>query len=110
MIHSSEKRSYKRCKYETSIKLSCFNSGCCWVKAQTLNHCTDGMCVVSNSYLQPGTTVIVRIKNYTSNDSRPFNFEGLPTMAFGEVKWCRENPEVNLSLYEAGLKYYAPGY
>lgn len=109
MTYSAEKRSYKRCKYETSIKLTCFNSGS-GVKAQTLNHCTDGMCVVSNSYLKPGTTVIVKVINFAPNDSCACTFDGLPTITFGEVKWCRGKSDINLPSYEIGLKYYAPGY
>jgi hypothetical protein len=68
------------------------------------------MCVHSNFLLRPGTTVLVRIRENESNCSHTSAAEGLPTMALGKVKWCKENPEAIQFSYDLGIKYFAPAY
>lgn len=109
MISLAEKRSYKRCTDETPIWLTCFNTGC-WIEAQVLNHCLEGVCVKTNFYFHPGATVLIRSEKHTSNVSCTCAFEGLSTISIGEVKWCRETPDEIFSSCEAGVKYYAPEY
>ena len=109
MTAYNEKRSYERCPYETPIWLTRFNTGQ-WLEAQTLNHCMDGMCVKLNFYFQPGTPVLIRVKNYPSDGSCTCNFEGLPTITLGEIKWYREHPDITHPSYDVGVKYYAPEY
>jgi len=109
MTTYKDKRSYERYPHMTPIWLTRFNSGR-WLEAQTLNHCIDGMCVQSHFYFQPGTPVLIRVKNYPPAGSCNYNFEGFPTINLGEVKWCRENPDTTPASYGVGVKYYPPEY
>ncbi len=108
MATYNEGRSYRRCVYETPIGLAFFNSGR-WSDAQTLDHSSGGMRVRSNSNFQLARTVIIQIKNYASNGSCTCNFNGLPIVTLGEVKWCRNITDAAFS-YEVGVKYYPPEY
>ena len=109
MTSLGEKRSYKHCTNEAPIRLTCFNTGC-WLDAQVLNHCLEGVCVKSNFDFHPGATVLIRVEKYPSNGSRTCDLEGIPTISLGEVKWCKETPDAISSSYEVGVKYYAPEY
>jgi hypothetical protein len=109
MPNQNEKRSCERCACGTPILLTRFNTTN-WFEGQTLNHCTEGMCVQSNFLLRPGTTVLIRMKENAPNGSRPYAYEGLPTIALGKVKWYRENPDATPSSYDLGIKYFTPAY
>ena len=109
MKTNSKKRSYKRCAYDAPIELSCFNSGQ-WLEAVSVDHCKKGTGIKSNTSFLPGTTLLIRVKNYSSKVSCPCAFEGLPSLALGEVKWCRETPDSIISAFKIGVKYYAPNY
>jgi len=104
-----KKRSYHRCAYNASIGLSSFNSGQ-WLEAESLDHCKKGMCIKSNINFRPGTTLLIRVKNYPAKGSCPCAFEGLPSMTLGEVKWCRETPDSIFSSFKIGVKYFTPDY
>ncbi|MFC1859217.1 hypothetical protein ACFL9U_14500 [Thermodesulfobacteriota bacterium] len=91
------------------IWLTRFNAGQ-WFDAKMLNHCADGMCLQSHCYFPPGTPVLIRAKSYASDVSCNDNFEGVPTITMGEVKWCRESPNTTPSSYDVGVKYYPPPY
>ena len=106
---NTEKRSCERYAHEVLIHFTRFNTGC-WLKAQTLNHCLEGMCVKTNVHFQPGTTLLIRVEHDASRTSGTCAFEVLPTLILAEVKWCREIPDESFSSYEAGVKYYAPHY
>ena len=109
MATYDERRSYKRCPYKAPIGMSFFNSGQ-WLEAQTLNHCKKGMCIKSNINFQPGSTLLIKTKNYPSKDSCPCAFEGLLMTTLGEIKWCRKMHDAISPIYETGVKYYAPHY
>jgi len=104
-----EKRSCERYAHEALIHCTRFNTGC-WLKAQTLNHGLEGMCVKTNVCFQPGTTLLIRVEHDAAKTSGACAFEVLPTLILAEVKWCREIPDEIFSAYEAGVKYYAPHY
>ena len=108
-IKQTNQRSSERRMYGAPIRLTHFNGGQ-WLEAQTLNHCTDGMCVKANVRFQPGTAILIRVEHRAWNDSCTCTHEGLPAMTLGEVKWCREIPEAAFAAYEVGVKYYAPYY
>ncbi|MBU0987963.1 MAG: response regulator [Proteobacteria bacterium] len=105
----TEKRSCKRNRYEAAVRSTLFNTGT-WIKAQTLNHCPEGMCIKSNVLFRPGTTLLIRLEHRPSKTSDTRNSEGLPTIILADVKWCREISDTSFASYEAGVKYYAPHY
>ena len=54
--------------------------------------------------------VLIRAGTYASDDSCTCDFEGLPTITLGEIKWCREISDAVFPSYEVGIKYYGPDY
>ncbi|MBW1838277.1 MAG: hypothetical protein JRI99_15390 [Deltaproteobacteria bacterium] len=68
------------------------------------------MCVKSNSYFQPGTTLLIKAGYCATKAGGTYTFEGLPTIVHAEVKWCRKIPDPTFSSYALGVKYYAPYY
>ena len=105
-----EKRTSKRCVYNVPIEFSPFHLGG-WFKALSINHSENGMCIKSNNGFKPGTTLIVRTKNYPSKVSCPCCAdEGLRTITLGQIEWCREVPERIFSSNEIGVRYHLSGY
>lgn len=109
MTTYTDKRASERCTSGAPVRLTHYHTGR-WLAGQTLNHCTEGMCVKSNLHVQPGTAILIRVEHFTSNGSCIWNFEGLPTMILGEVKWCQEIPDGTPFSYAAGVKYFLPDY
>jgi hypothetical protein len=109
MATFNERRSYQRCADQASILLSFFNKEDSF-KARMINHSFGGVCIKSNSYFQPGTAILIRIKEFASDHSCTRTLEGLPTISLGKVKWCRESTDATSAFYEIGAKFYGPYY
>jgi hypothetical protein len=111
MTAYNEKRSYNRCSFKAPIQFSYFNQEYS-EGAYTINHAKNGMCFKSKRRFKVGSTILIRTQNYGSNGSCACRFEGLPQLALGEIKWCREiqDPILSSYNYKAGVKYYAPHY
>ena len=109
MATSAEKRSYKRCTCKAPTWVSCYNAEY-GREALTINYGEEGMCVKSNIYFQPGTTLLIRAGHCAPKADGTYTFEGLPTIVHAEVKWCREIADPIISSYALGVKYYAPYY
>jgi len=109
MKTNAEKRVCSRHNYTVPITVSYFNKES-YVEGQTFNHCTGGMCFKSNSLLQPGTTVLIRVKNFHPKKSCTGLCDGLRSVTLAEVKWCEEELDANGFSYGVGVKYYEPNY
>jgi hypothetical protein len=68
------------------------------------------MCFKSKQNVKVKSTVLIRTATYASDDSCTCDFEGLPTITLGEIKWCREISDAVFPSYEVGVKYYGPDY
>ena len=109
MKTNAEKRTFERWNYSADIVFSYFNKKT-YFDAQTLNHCTGGLCFKSSLFLKPGSVVYIRVKNFPPNGSRADTGEGLPPVTLAEVKWCKEVLDAENSAYGVGVKYFAPFY
>ena len=109
MKTNTEKRDCERRSYTAPIVYSYFNKNDCF-DAQTLNHCTQGMCFKSSSGLRPGATLYIRVKNFHPHGPCTGVCEGLHTAILAEVKWCEENLDRGTFSYNIGVKYYGPIY
>jgi len=105
----TEKRITQRQDYKVPIQVSIFNKKK-FFTAQTINNCIDGICFKSNTFLRPGTTVYVRIKQFLPDTARESAFEGLRSATLGEIKWCKELVDTDTCTYEVGVKYPGPAY
>jgi hypothetical protein len=107
---NAEKRAYERFLYIATIVFSYFNKQG-YMDSQTLDHCTNGMCIKSNFFLQPGTAVYISLKNNAlAWKSRPDASSGLRLATLAEVKWCKYMHDENDSYYGVGVKYFESGY
>ncbi len=109
MKTNAEKRTCERHSYTASIAFSYFNKES-YFDAETLNHCTDGMCFRSSFFLQPGATVYIRVKKFHPNRSCSGLCDGLRSVTLAEVKWCDEELDADVFSYGVGVKYYEPDY
>lgn len=105
----TDKRAGKRRSYIASIVFSYFNKELCY-EAETLNHSTGGMYFKSRTFLQPGATVYIRVKEFHPNGPCTGLCEGLRSATLADVKWCREISDANVPSYGIGVKYYEPEY
>lgn len=78
--------------------------------ALATNSNMNGICFKSNTFLRPGTTVYVRIKQFLPDTARESAFEGLRSATLGEIKWCKELVDTDTCTYEVGVKYPGPAY
>lgn len=104
-----EKRAYDRHSFSADVVFSYFNKNHPYF-AQTMNLGLGGMCFNSRLFLQPGATVIIRLKKVLPNPSGNGSCEGLRSVTLAEVKWCSEVPGDEGSHYAAGVKYFEPAY
>lgn len=104
-----EKRTGERQCIAAPIAFSYFNKEH-FFDAQTLNLCTNGMCIKSNVYLQPGTIVYIRVKRFPPKGSRKEVGEALRSATLAEVKWCQEFVDAKNSFYGVGVRYYQSDY
>lgn len=107
-VHA-EKRAYKRYPYITPIEFSYFNKRQAF-ENYTLNICLEGMNFKSDIYLKPGSSILIRTKEFNPNGACTDDCKGKRTITLAEVKWCKEVVDANDSFYEVGVKYYEPEY
>jgi hypothetical protein len=105
----AEKRAGDRHSYPVPIEFSYFNKNYRF-EAQTQNHCAEGMCFKSNSFLKPGAIVYIRVKNFHPNNSCTGLCHGLHSVSLAETKWCKEFINKTETFFEIGVKYFAPEY
>ena len=102
-----DKRSDKRiaCNNPIPIQISIFNSERSIV-AQVVNHCMNGVSIISNKAFLPGSAIIFKVANSTVNGSCSTDFETLPSVSIGEVKWCRKLPAESSPSFGVGVRYF----
>ncbi len=105
----TEKRACERLRHTAAIEYSYFNKKHSF-KAQTLNHCDEGMCFKSTVSLQPGATVCIRVKKIHPNSPCKGDCRGLRSLTLAEAKWCKEIIDETERFYEIGVKYCQPEY
>ena len=111
MTSSKDKRSDKRiaCKIPIPVQISFFNSKNS-IEAQLVDHCMNGICLISGQAFFLGSAIIFRVAYCTLNGSSNSDLESLPSVRIGEVKWCRKLPDETSTAYEVGIKYYPQVY
>ncbi len=109
MVSKFEKRAFARRDWNASIEFSYFNQTHSF-DARVVNVGAGGMCFQSPQFLQPGTTVYIRLKKFSSLDFPRGSEEGLRCLSLAQVKWCHELPEADTGVYDVGVKYQAPAY
>lgn len=104
-----EKRASTRCRYEAAVTCAYFNSDR-FYRAKTTNHSSDGINFESDFSLKPGSTIFIRVENYTPDASvlKVCGCGGIRHIALAEVKWCRELPGADDYHYRIGLRYLEP--
>jgi hypothetical protein len=109
MKGNAEKRAFERHGYAADIAFSYFNKTSAY-NAEILNLGQGGMCFKSDSFLQPGATICIRLKKNKPNGPCSGYCEGLHSVALAEIKWCNELLGSEASHYGVGVKYYGPVY
>ena len=104
-----ERRACDRKRCSADIAFSYFNAKRCY-EARTLDLCSNGMSFKSDLFLKPGTTVYIRLVKVNSHSSDFGMCQDMRSVALAEVKWCNEQPGVNESSYNVGVKYVEPDY
>ena len=107
MKKNVEKRACERWNHTALIAVSYFNQEP-FFNIQTLNHSLDGMCFKSRIFIQPGSSLFIRVLNFNPDGSSTDLSEGLRSTSLAEVKWCSEVPGDNASQFLIGVKYFAP--
>lgn len=107
MTVSEDKRSDKRiaCNNPVPIQISRFNSERS-VEAQLVNHCMNGVSIISKKAFLPGSAIIFRVAHSTVNLTWSTDFETLPSVRVGEVKWCRKLPAESSTTFGVGVRYF----
>lgn len=78
--------------------------------AQLLDCCEDGMCIRSRTGYKPGTSLVVRVKNFKSSNEI-FDFSEVPrSISVVNVKWCEEIIDKERPYFKVGLQRLAPVY
>ena len=95
-----------RCPIECTI----FNTDSSYT-AQKIGHNAQGLCFESASAFDEGTMLKIRLQDFSTRDLSEEAWDGLRTLAVGEVTWCRPNEEDPAGTkYNVGVKYYDPGW
>jgi len=111
MTDPQDKRSDKRiaCKIPIPVHISFFNSKHS-IEAQLVDHCTNGICFISDQVFFLGAAIIFRVAYCTLNGSSSHDLETLPSVRLGEVKWCRKLPAESSTVFGVGIQYYPQVY
>jgi hypothetical protein len=92
-----------------SVTFARFNSTQ-YFQGKMANYSQNGQYFESESALQPGTCILIRVQNNIEGD-RAFRFEeGFRSISLGEVKWCKKFIAEGSTHYAVGVKYYEPDY
>lgn len=102
-----DKRSDKRiaCKNPVPIQISFFNSERS-VEAQVVDHCMNGVSLISKMALLLGSAIILKVAYGTVNGSCSTDLESLPSVSIGEVRWCRILPAESSTTFGVGVRYF----
>ena len=110
MNDSKDRRSHDRIACNIPVYISYFHS-IFSVEAQLVNHCINGISVISDQAFFLESTIVLRVAPcYTLMNSENRNISILQRIKIGEVKWCRKLPEVEPTAFEVGVKYHSPFY
>lgn len=111
MTDSQDKRRDKRiaCKIPIPVHVSFFNSKLS-LEAQLVDHCTNGICFISDQAFFPGAAIIFRVAYCSLKGSGSHDLETLPSVRLGEVKWCRKLPAESTASFGVGIRYYPQVY
>ena len=98
-------------RYDCCFSISCapFNNPRS-IQGRMLNYSQNGLYFESESALNPGMSVLIRVKHNLGADSACEIREGFRSLVLGEVKWCEEITSEDSVYYGAGIKYYPPHY
>lgn len=102
-----EKRAFERHFQETNIVCALFNTNK-YHQAKMLNYCEGGLYFESAFPFKPGTTIYVRIEEFSRKDSHSTLYCGHRTVTLGEVKWCKEISAPESYKFGIGVRYYEP--
>ncbi|MCP4681217.1 MAG: hypothetical protein GY864_02665 [Desulfobacterales bacterium] len=99
MIHTAKrkvhkKRTHERYSYRAPSTYSMGNSDTSY-KATTYNYSVDGMCIMTESPLKPGSAICIQMVNHTSDTSGCYH---------AHVKWCRKIKKPGAH-YGIGIQY-----
>jgi len=104
-----ERRANERCSHQASVTYAYFNTDR-FYHAEATNHSKNGINFVSDFPLKAGSSIYVRINNYTPDGfkSSCCDCRGRRQLGLAEVKWCKEIPGAYGVFYKTGLKYHEP--
>ena len=97
------------CDNPVPIEISCFYSERS-IEAQVVDHCMNGVSIISQKAFLPGSAIILKLAYSTANGSRGTDLESLPSVSIGEVKWCRELPAESTTTFGVGVRYFPDVY
>ena len=109
MMGVEEKRAYTRRQYAVPIEISYISKENKF-RAESINHCENGMCFESKPSFHPGETINIRVKDFHPHGPCIGLCEGLRSITLAEVKWCSEVADTDISHYRVGIQFYAPVY
>jgi len=78
--------------------------------AQLIDCGGDGMCIKCRTGYKPGTSLVIRVKDFKSNDKSADLCEGPRTISVVDVKWCEEIIDEESRYFKMGLQRLAPVY
>jgi len=108
MESNPEKRCEDRQNCDAVIEWAYFNRAGCF-SARLLNFSKGGGYFISNQPLTPGTTVLIRVRDFNSAEPGACDTSTtLRTNALGEVKWCREISGEAAARFGIGVRYHFP--
>ena len=102
-----EKRTFERHFKEASIVCAFFNSNK-YCEARMLNYCEGGLYFESAFPFKPGTSIYIRIEEFSRKASHSPLYRGYRTVTLGEVKWCKEVSDSESYKFGIGVRYYEP--
>ncbi len=109
MEDTVEKRSRQRCNYKAPVTCACFNSDR-FYRAKTTNHSRDGIFILSDFPLKPGSHIYIRVEKDTlaASAQEVYSCEAIRYLGLAEVKWCVGLSPAHNYQYGTGLKYCEP--
>ncbi len=98
-------------RYDCCFSITCarFNSTH-YIQGRMANYSQNGLYFESESALQSGTSILIRVLKNLDADNAPEVREGFRSVALGEVKWCKEFISEGSTYYGIGVRYYEPDY
>ena len=102
-----EQRIFERHCHEAELVCAFFNSNN-YCQAKMVNYCEGGCCFETGVEYKPGTSIYLRIEDFSKKASGIPIRNGFRTATLGEVKWCKEIPGAKSNKYGIGIKYYQP--